>query len=282
LCVLNPMTIILPYDIYVTFLLKSIYMLEKQMPHIISSSLPELLTELQNLANPDYAEYAQRFFKTGPGEYGEGDKFLGIRMPVLRGVARQYKALEFSCLTKLLASEWHEERMVGALILLTNYQKSKLETEKKQVYSFLVAHRAGLNNWDLVDVIVPKTIGDYALKQSLQGNDVELERLKNWAQSDSLWERRIAMLASFAWIRAKEFDFPLYLAEFLLQDKEDLMHKAVGWMLRELGKRECSLLEVFLEKNKCQMPRTMLRYSIEKFSKEERQYYLSSSRLIAD
>lgn len=243
-----------------------------------SGLLTDLRKELHALANPVYAKEAQRFFKTGPGQYGEGDRFLGLRVPQQRLLARQYKALDFAALANLLHSDWHEERMTGALILLLNYEKSRSASEKQMIYAFLVEHRAGLNNWDLVDVIVPKTMGDYALSQTLLGNTAECERLTDWVRSENLWERRIAMLAAFAWIRAKDFDFPLKLAQILLHDKEDLMHKAVGWMLRELGKRDESLLEAFLEAHKFQMPRTMLRYAIEKFSPEQRQYYLLSSR----
>lgn len=235
--------------------------------------LQALRQEIQAQANPEQAAQAQRYFKTGPGEYGEGDRFLGLRVPAQRALARKYRELKREDLHSLLQSPWHEERLTAALILLEQYQRSRKDDEKTELYHFLIAQRAALNNWDLVDTVVPKIIGHYSLE-----HPEEIALLRQWIHSENLWERRMAMLASFAWVAAQKYELPLELARVSLADPHDLMHKATGWMLRELGKRDRAILEDFLEAHKHTMPRTMLRYAIEKFPAQTRQYYLSSSR----
>ena len=216
-----------------------------------------------------------RFFKAGPGEYGEGDEFLGVRVPDSRVVAKDHKDLPFGEIQKLLDSKIHEERFVGLVILINRYKvasnpKTKDEVLQKEIFDFymknLYAQR--VNNWDLVDSTAPY-LGHYLLGRP--GTSKLLDKLAN---SQSLWERRAAVMFTFAFIREYELDDTLRLCKKLLNDPHDLMHKACGWMLRELGTREINVLREFLEENVNQMPRTMLRYAIEKFPERERQMWL--------
>lgn len=225
-----------------------------------------LKQELKNLANPKQAEVLQRFFKTGKGEYGEGDVFLGIRVPVQRKVAKQFKDLELLEIGELLNSEIHEERLVSLLILIEQYQKAD-EKLKKKLYDFYLSNAKNINNWDLVDLSAPKIMGDYLLDKSR----VILYKL---AKSENLWEKRIAILSTFTFIRNNEYEDTLKIAEILLSDKHDLIHKAAGWMLREVGKKDQMVEEVFLKKFCKIMPRTMLRYSIERFDKGKKEFYM--------
>lgn len=231
----------------------------------------DLKKDLKKLANPRQAAILSHFFKTGPGEYGEGDIFLGIKVPIQRRIARQYSGLALADLQQLLSSKIHEYRLAALFILVDQFQKAD-EADRKKIYEFYLKNSKNINNWDLVDLTAPKIVGVYLL-------DRPRAMLYKLARSKNLWERRIAVLATFTFIRVGQFTDILLLAEKLLTDKHDLMHKAVGWMLRELGKRDEKILEVFLEKFYRRMPRTMLRYSIERLGEKRRRHYLEKSRI---
>ena len=236
----------------------------------------EIHQYLVNLGSPKIAEHSQRFFKTGPGEYGEGDVFLGIRMPVIRATIRQFKEANLKTAQCLLKSQYHEIRIFALLLMVTLFKKSS-PNEQANIFKVYLANTQYINNWDLVDCSAHYIVGQHLLNEGLTDNKIFKKGqgvLYKLVKSQSLWERRIAVLASFQFIRAHEFELSIDIYEALLKDPEDLIHKAVGWMLRELGKRDRALLETFLNKHVSHMPRTMLRYAIEKFSKEERQYYL--------
>lgn len=222
--------------------------------------------QLVSLANPEIAENSQRFFKTGPGEYGEGDQFLGIRVPVLRQQVTQYQQLPNAEVIHLLQSPFHEERLFALLVWVKQFQKAPAE-EQAHLYGLYLRHTQYINNWDLVDSSAYQIVGVF-----LEGKD--RQPIYPLAQSQSLWERRIAMIATFQWIRNHDFEDALAIAKLLLQDQEDLIHKAVGWMLREIGKRDLEIEKGFLKVHYQEMPRTMLRYAIEKFPNPERQRYL--------
>ena len=221
--------------------------------------------ELHELSSPERAEISMRFFKTGPGEYGEGDLFIGVRVPDARKVAKRALDLPLCDVEHFLSSEIHEERLLALLILVTQFEKEL--HPRKQIYDFYLANTSQINNWDLVDLSAPQIVGGYLDTRSRK----PLYRL---AKSKSLWERRISIVATHHFIRQGDFDDTLKIAELLLQDQQDLIHKAVGWMLREVGKREISPLKDFLAEYCQVMPRTMLRYAIERFSAKERQRYL--------
>ena len=227
---------------------------------------------LAALADPEQATHALRFFKTGPGEYGEGDQFLGIRIPQLRSVAKEARGMALPDIAVLLRSPWHEERML-ALFLLTHAFAVGEEAQREAVFEFYVAHFQWVNNWDLVDASAHLIVGPF-----LEGHSRAM--LANWARSAVLWERRVAVVATFHFIRKGDFTDILALAEILQTDPHDLMHKAVGWMLREVGKRDLACMETFLKKHAATMPRTMLRYAIEKLPEATRQHYLAARRLI--
>lgn len=212
------------------------------------------------------ATQSQRFFKTGPGEYSEGDQFLGIRVPVLREQAKKFEHTPLSEIQKLLESPFHEERLCALLILVRKFTKGNPE-EQTKIYTLYLENTQHINNWDLVDLSAYKIIGPY-----LEHKD--RHPLHQLAQSASLWERRIAIISTFHFIRNHQFDETLAISEQFLNDSEDLIHKAVGWMLREIGKRDLEVEETFLKQHYQQMPRTMLRYAIEKFPAPKRQAYL--------
>ncbi|BBN59758.1 DNA alkylation repair protein [Hydrogenovibrio marinus] len=222
--------------------------------------------QLMSLGNAEMAEQAQRFFKTGKGEYGEGDVFIGIRVPVLRQQVKQFFAVDLTEVVPLLNSHIHEVRLFALLLLADRYKKAKAD-EQETIFQLYKSHTACINNWDLVDGSAPYVVGAYLLER-------DKTLLYDWAISSILWERRIAMVSTFHFIRNHQFDDTLKLAEILLQDKEDLMHKAVGWMLREVGKRDELVLKAFLKQHYHNMPRTMLRYAIERFAEPERKRYL--------
>jgi 3-methyladenine DNA glycosylase AlkD len=222
--------------------------------------------EVRFLADQEKASHAQRFFKTAPGEYGAGDKFLGVRVPVLRSLSKKHKNIPLPDAFSLLKSEFHEERLLALFILVLIFKKA-LEPDQEQIYDFYLSHTKYINNWDLVDSSAHLIVGPY-----LQQRDRSI--LSDLAKSQLLWDRRIAMLSTFHYIRQKDFGDALNIAEILLNDQEDLMHKAVGWMLREIGNRDLATEEVFLKKYYKNMPRTMLRYAIEKFEEEKRLRYL--------
>lgn len=225
---------------------------------------------LQQLASPAAAKVVQRFFKTAPGEYGAGDQFIGIRVPVLRKLAREFRALPLTEVTALLHSPIHEERLLALLILVDDYARADAAGRAK-IYALYLKHLDRVNNWDLVDSSAPYIVGPHLAERSR----AILFRL---ARSKNLWHRRVAMLATFYFIRQNDFADALRLAERLRDDEHDLMHKAVGWMLREIGKRDVAVLKKFLRSHAARMPRTMLRYAIEKFPERERRQWLQAGR----
>lgn len=227
-------------------------------------SLSELKKELKTLSNPERAKNLQRFFKTGKGEYGEGDVFLGIEggVPAKRKIAKRYFDLNFKGLQKLLDSKIHEHRFMALIILINRFNK-----EEKKVFDFYIKNTRNINNWDLVDVSAHKIMGQYLLNK-------DRKILCKFAKSKNLWEKRIAIISTYAFIREEEFDDILKISEIFLDDEHDLIHKAVGWMLREVGNRDRKVEEKFLKKYYKKMPRTMLRYAIEKFPEDLRQKYL--------
>ncbi len=230
-----------------------------------------VVKDLKQQANSEKAIFLNRFFKTGPGEYGYGDKFLGIVVPETRKIAKRYQALELKEISKLLESNYHEVRLCGLIILTNQFKKSKNIKQQKIIYNFYLsqARKGRINNWDLVDVTAP-TIGSYLF------NDPNyLEILIKLAKNRSLWLRRISILFTFAFIKKGETQPTLIVAKDLLADKEDLMHKATGWALREVGKHKKSQLIRFLKQNVSNMNRTTLRYAIEKFPEKERKYWLN-------
>jgi 3-methyladenine DNA glycosylase AlkD len=262
--------------------------------------MQSLIKELKKLSDPVRAKHSQGFFKTAKGEYGEGDIFLGITMPLLRTVSRKYTHLDLKDLEKLLYSKIHEHRMIALLITVLQYKKlpeipksrseslssakltedshprgkahlqGKVPTQsesREKIYDFYIKHSKQINNWDLVDVNVPHVVGDYLLNH-------DRSILYKFALSKNLWQRRISVLACFAFIRQKDFKDAIAISKILLTDKHDLIHKAVGWMLREIGKRDEKTLTDFLDTYCLKMPRTMLRYSIERLPEPKRLNYL--------
>jgi 3-methyladenine DNA glycosylase AlkD len=224
--------------------------------------MEQVLKDLQKMGNPQKAKTSSWFFKTGKGQYGEGDKFIGLTTPEVQTIAKKYKDLPTKEIQKLLNSEFHECRTVALILLIGQYPRNKQE-----IFDLYLKNTARINNWDLVDISAPKIVGDYLLTN----NRSILYKL---AVSKSLWERRIAIISTFTFIRETDYADTLRISQILMSDKEDLIHKAVGWMLREVGKHDQKLLEDFLEKNIKIMPRTSLRYAIEKFPEEKRKYFL--------
>ncbi len=235
-----------------------------------ASALAKITKELKNAGSAPRAALAQRFFKTGKGQYGAGDVFLGLTVPVTRRIALKYLSLDFKDLTSLLKSRNHEFRLAALLILVAQYQKASERRAKAKIVNFYLKNTKHINNWDLVDLSVAKILGDYLLlEEKSQGI---LEKL---AESKNLWERRMSIIATYAFIQKGRATLTLSLAKKLLRDKHDLMHKAVGWMLREVGKRvDKKKLTTFLDEHVKNMPRTALRYALEHLSPAEREYYL--------
>lgn len=225
----------------------------------------QVTRDLSSLADAQRAKNLSRFFKTGPGEYGEGDVFLGIPVGQQRMVAKKHVALGLSDVQQLLDSRVHEHRLTGLMILVGKYRKAD-DANRKEIADFYLRNTRNINNWDLVDLSAPNILGHYLL-------DKDRSILYKLARG-SLWERRIAVLATFMFIKDSDFDDAFKIAEMLLDDKHDLIHKAVGWMLREVGKRDAAAEKCFLDKHLKRMPRTMLRYAIEKFPEQQRQTYL--------
>lgn len=221
-----------------------------------------LKKELKSKADLKRAKISQRFFKTGKGEYAEGDIFLGVIVPEIREIAKKYKDIKLADIESLLHSKIHEERLTALLILVDKYK-----TTPEVVYNLYLENTKYVNNWDLVDLSADKIAGEYLF-------DKPRTILDELAKSKNLWERRIAIMATFNFIKKNEFSETLKLAEILLRDQDDLVHKAVGWMLREIGKRDLKTEEDFLKKHAAKMPRTMLRYAIEKFPVGKRKQYL--------
>jgi 3-methyladenine DNA glycosylase AlkD len=221
---------------------------------------------LRSHAVPANVAILQRFFKTGPGEYGEGDTFIGVKAPSLRSVCGDCRGASFDVVLDLLHSKIHEERLLALLMLVDAFQRGDQAT-RKHVYDLYLANTTFINNWDLVDASAAQIVGGWLHARS----HAPLVRL---AKSRSLWERRIAIVATYYFIKRGEFDDTFRISDLLLKDEHDLIHKAVGWMLREVGKRDGAALRRFLAGRYETMPRTMLRYAIEKFGEPERRRYL--------
>jgi 3-methyladenine DNA glycosylase AlkD len=229
----------------------------------------EIVRQLKLLADEEKKNFLPRFFKTGKGEYGEGERFLGVVVPRVRSVVKEYRATDFETITELLTSPWHEVRLCGLLLLVDNFKRGD-DTCRREVFEYYLSHTKSINNWDLVDLSAPYIVGSYLVDRPVEDRQI-LYRLAN---SYNLWEKRIAVVSTIAFIRNNNYEDILHLAELLMQHPHDLMHKAIGWMLREVGKRNETVLRSFLDNHVLQMPRTMLRYAIEKFDEKERQYYL--------
>ena len=231
-------------------------------------SLNHLRTAIHQFATPAKAASSQRFFKTGPGEYGEGDRFLGLTVPEIRSLVPQTDGLSEDDVLALLRSEWHEERLLALLIWVRRFEKAKKDdAARERIVQHYLKHTRWVNNWDLVDSSAPYILGAWLLKR-------DRAVLQTLAKSKNLWEQRIAVLTTQAFIRAGEFADTMTLCEGFLDHPHDLMHKACGWMLREVGKRDEAVLRSFLDQHVAKMPRTMLRYAIEKLPITERQNYL--------
>lgn len=247
---------------------------EKQDRPQLSLTARSLIADLAAQVNAEYAATMQWFFKTGPGEYGEGDVFIGLKVPVIRRTAKPYRELEFTELTKLFASEIHEHRF-SALVILSDRAKRATRAgntgELKSLYDYYLTQTDRINNWDLVDVSCRDVVGGYLLAKD------DSRPLDKFARSRNMWVRRIAIVSTWTFTRDRQLDPVFRLSESLLGDPHDLMHKAVGWMLREAGKRDESALEDFLARHAQVMPRTALRYSIERMSPERRAYWLAYS-----
>ncbi len=230
-------------------------------------TLAAVRAQLRASADPEKAAVLQRFFKTAPGEYGHGDRFHGITVPVLRRLAREHHSLTLHDLARMLASPWHEERMLSLFVLVRQYARGD-DRQREAIYRLYLDKTDRINNWDLVDTSAEHIVGAHLRDRSR----VPLYRL---ASSRSLWERRIAILATFHYIKRSDYDDALRIAELLLRDEHDLIHKAVGWMLREIGNRNRAAEEAFLTEHGAAMPRTMLRYAIEKFPEPLRKRYMA-------
>jgi 3-methyladenine DNA glycosylase AlkD len=227
-----------------------------------------ILEELLSVASPEKARFLQGFFKTGKGQYAEGDVILGIIVPVTRDIVKRSPELALGEIQVLLDSPYHEARFAGLLFLVKQFKKAKTPQNQKEIYDFYLLNAKKANNWDLVDVTCRDVIGSFLLDKE------DRKALYELAKSDNLWEQRIAIVSTWTFIKHRQFDDTLAIAEKLLDHKHDLMHKAVGWMLREVGKKDRQTLVDFLEKHHKKMPRTALRYAIEHFSPEEKVFFM--------
>ncbi len=224
---------------------------------------------LRKFANKEKAKILQGFFKTGKGQYGEGDVFWGVSVPNVRKVAKEYwRGMVIEGIEKYLRSGVHEKRLLALLILVEKYNYTDYDGGRRALFNFYLENSKSVNNWDLVDLSAPKIVGDYLL------NKKDREVLVRLAKSENLWERRIGIIATFTFIKNGEFEDTLRISKILLEDSHDLIHKAVGWMLREVGKRNLEIEEDFLKIHYKKMPRTMLRYAIERFDEDKRKKYL--------
>ena len=229
-------------------------------------TIEDIQKRLKDLGNRKHAAVSQRFFKTGPGQYGEGDVFIGVRVPVLRKLVKEYTDLTVGDIVILLQSRIHEERLLALLLLVGSFLKGD-EAARKSIYEIYLSNTGYVNNWDLVDSSAEHIVGAYLVNRS----KAVLYRL---AESENLWERRISIMSTFHFIKRHQFSEALKISKILLSDQQDLIHKATGWMLREIGKRQLQTEETFLKAHYQKMPRTMLRYAIEKFPEQKRQRYL--------
>ena len=245
----------------------------RRAPAAHAPGAPGVLARLVSLGNAATAEVASRFFKTGPGEYGEGDRFIGIRAPELRAMARDLRGAGIEVAIPLLKSAWHEARALGLMLMVRTFERADAKT-RQRVYDLYLKSTKFINGWDLVDLSAAPIVGAWLADKPAERKRI-LDRL---ARSDSLWERRIAMLATYHYIKRGEYSETFRVATILLKDQEDLIQKAVGWMLREVGQRIGEKEEEsFLKKHYREMPRTMLRYAIERFAEPKRKRYLSGA-----
>jgi 3-methyladenine DNA glycosylase AlkD len=235
-----------------------------------TKAVKEIERRLRMLADSDRAAHAARYFQAFPGGYGEGDRFLGIRVPELRKLVREFDHATVDDAVTLLQSRYHETRLLGLLMLVRRFQRSDDAGEQRRIYQYYLGNTDRIDNWDLVDLSAHEIVGAYLEGRSRR----PLYRL---ARSKRVWERRIAVIATFRFIRNHDFDDAMALAERLLDDEHDLMHKAVGWMLREIGNRDRAVEETFLRRHYQRMPRTMLRYAIERFPQRRRKQYLAGT-----
>ena len=226
--------------------------------------------EIRALANKERANHSKKFFKTGKGEYGYGDIFLGVRVPKIRLIAKKNIDISITDMKTLIKSKYHEERLLGLIILVNKYSKSKDEKDRDQLYNIYISSFKYVNNWDLVDVTCAHVIGKHLLNK-------DRSILYTWAKSNDLWTKRIAIVSTHCFIRKNDLQETFKIAKILLNDEHDLIHKAVGWMLREAGKKDMEKEEIFLKKHYKTMPRTMLRYAIERFPEPKRQKYLKGT-----
>jgi 3-methyladenine DNA glycosylase AlkD len=229
----------------------------------------ELEEILRTIGDPHRAVSEARYFKTGPGDYGEGDIFIGLTVPEVRRLSKEYKTFAFKEIVQLLQSPLHSARLLALFILVEIWPKASA-THRNEIYHAYLDHARYINNWDLVDMSAPHIVGAYMW-------DKDRSHLANLAMSDLIWERRIAIMATFYFIKRNQFTDSLKISQLLLNDSHDLIHKAVGWMLREVGKRDQIVEEDFLKLHYKRMPRTMLRYAIEKFPEYLRQQYLKGN-----
>ena len=225
-------------------------------------TLAEIRRNIRSLGSSARAEVSQRYFKTGKGEYGEGDRFLGLDAATMHSLAKQYRDTPLSAVRELLHSQWHEERLVALLILVRQFAKG----DRDAVLALYLANTDRINNWDLVDCSAPHIVGAHGT----------IQLLRKLARSKSVWERRIAIIATQHLIRENNFEPTLVIAEMLLEDPHDLIHKAAGWMLREVGKRDAAVEKRFLDAHAATMPGTMMRYAVERFPERERRHYLNA------
>ncbi|MGI6378598.1 MAG: DNA alkylation repair protein [Patescibacteria group bacterium] len=232
--------------------------------------------ELLSLQNPKQAAILSRFFKTGPGQYGAGDRFLGIRVPQTRAIVKKYQPVSLIDIQKLLNNNYHEIRLTGVLLLVAQYQAGQFK-EQTKIYNLYLKNTKAINNWDLVDLSAPNIVGHYLYNYFfIQNKQKEVIcRLKKMASAKNIWLRRIAVVSTFYFIRQGRYQEIFFLTKMLKNDKQDLIHKALGWMLREVGKKiDKAVLKKFLQENITKLPRTTLRYAIEHFPKEKRLYFL--------
>ena len=234
-----------------------------------SESLTAVRRDIRALGSPERAKHSLRFFRTGPGEYGEGDKFYGLSVPEMRAIAKRYRDLGHEEVLELLQSEWHEDRLVALLLLVDNYRHGD-EAGRQKIHRAYLANTRRINNWDLVDMSAGQVVGGH-----LDADEISL--LEKLAGSKDLWERRIAIVATFHFIKQGQLAPTLRIAELLLEDSHDLIHNAVGWMLREVGTKDRKVLDAFLAKHYREMPRTMLRYAIERHPESVRKGYLAGT-----
>jgi 3-methyladenine DNA glycosylase AlkD len=233
----------------------------------MKQTVEQIKKVINDAGNPEAARQLQRFFKTGEGQYGEGDTFVGVKLPPLREIAKQYRDLSLPDIKELLHSPIHEHRMVALVIMVLQFKRGSQE-QKHALYDLYLTNTAHINNWDLVDLSCRDIVGGYLADKSHQP-------LYDLARSPDLWERRIAMVSTWWFIREHDLEDTFAIAELLLGDKHDLIHKAVGWMLREAGKRDEKALKRFLDQHAAHMPRTALRYAIERFGPEDKMHYMT-------